>query len=281
MRKHSMNVYLKEKLRAALRRRNIYVFRGLPRGIEVAYDLNCVLGGEHFTTIFDVGANVGSTTNSFLVDYPGAHIWAFEPSRKLYSVLANGLSQCKRVTCEQMAVGSSVGEATLLHTQDTTMFHIATSGGSPLGNDTAADSEAVEMTTLDLYCRQRSINTIDFLKIDTEGHDLEVLRGAASMLTQGTIGCVQCECGLNPENAFHRPLEEVKNFIESYGYRMFGLYEQVHEWPTNEPHLRRANVVFASPHVIDRYRYGHGGGSAKANVVNETGVSSNAQVSCG
>ena len=252
-----MKSYLKETLRTALRRRNIYVLRDLPRGIEVAHDLSCAFGGKNFTTIFDIGANIGETANSFLRDYPSAHIWAFEPSTELYSTLANSLSQCKRVTCERMAVGSSVGEATLLHAQDTTMFHIASLGSSLLRTETTADSETVKMTTLDLYCRQHSINMIDFLKVDTEGHDLEVLRGAANMLQQRMIGCVQCECGLNPENTFHRPLEELKSFIESYGYRTFGLYEQVHEWPTNKPHLRRANVVFVSPKMIARY--GHGG----------------------
>jgi hypothetical protein len=42
--------------------------------------------------------------------------------------------------------------------------------------------------------------------------------------------------------------------MEDRGYRLFQFYEQVHEWPTGYPHLRRCDVVYISPVVIERNR---------------------------
>jgi FkbM family methyltransferase len=248
---------VKKLAKSALERRSIYLLRGLPRGVNIAHDLRAHLEGQKFTRILDVGANVGQTTTHLLRDYPNAHIWAFEPGKKLYSVLSNSFSGNKRVTCEQAAVGSAVGEAVLLQTQVETMFHISTSDHSPLGDAAVIGSESVRMVTIDSYCRNHSLTEIDFLKIDTEGHDLEVLRGAAGMIKQGKIGCIQCECGLNPENTFHCSLEKVRSALEPDGYRLFGIYEQIREWYSNGPHLRRADVLFVSPRLIESYGRRH------------------------
>jgi hypothetical protein len=55
--------------------------------------------------------------------------------------------------------------------------------------------ERIALTTLDSYCAFEGIQKIDFLKIDAEGHDLEVLKGASTMLAEGRITYVQFEFG--------------------------------------------------------------------------------------
>lgn len=58
-----------------------------------------------------------------------------------------------------------------------------------------ARSEAVQLTTVDQVCAEDGIEQIDLLKIDTEGHEIEVLLGASSMLQAGRIASVQFEFG--------------------------------------------------------------------------------------
>lgn len=50
------------------------------------------------------------------------------------------------------------------------------------------------------------------------------------------------------------PIEELKAYLEGKGYYLFGVYEQMPEWPTREPHLRRSNLVFVSEAVIGTNR---------------------------
>jgi hypothetical protein len=120
--------------------------------------------------------------------------------------------------------------------------------------DATGEVESIPATTIDAFCAEHRIERIDYLKIDTEGHDLEVLKGSHEMLSSDRISIVEVECGMNPGNTYHVPFETMKPRLEGYGYRLFRLYDQVCEWPTREPHLRRANAVYLSPRTISENR---------------------------
>lgn len=233
-----------------LRRYGLHVFQTLPRGMDVGYDFRRALPHQNFLVIFDVGANLGQSTAAFLKEFPKAAIWAFEPNRDLYCELRAQFAWTPRVTAQQLAFSSEATEATLVHTSVPTMSHIAQASSKLPTGVTEIGSETVHLTTIDLYCEEHGIHQVDFLKIDTEGHDLDVLIGSRAMLEAGRIMCIQCECGLHPDNGFHRPLEELKAFLEGFGYRLFGFYEQIEEWFGDTPNLRRANIVFLAPQVL-------------------------------
>lgn len=71
------------------------------------------------------------------------------------------------------------------------------------------------------------------------------------MLNEQRIDFVEVEAGMNAGNKRHVPFETLKEYLESKNYLLFGIYEQVHEWPTNEPHLRRTNAVYLSRRMIN------------------------------
>ena len=54
-------------------------------------------------------------------------------------------------------------------------------------------SHEVEIVSLDEFARSRGIEHIDLLKIDTEGAELDVLRGARELIEAGRVGAVQFE----------------------------------------------------------------------------------------
>ena len=54
-------------------------------------------------------------------------------------------------------------------------------------------SEEISLNSIDDYCLMNGITTIDFLKIDTEGNELNVLKGAQRMLTSNSINIIQFE----------------------------------------------------------------------------------------
>ena len=130
-------------------------------------------------------------------------------------------------------------------------FLLGQSKESPINKD--VPTESVDIVTLDEFCRTKRIDHINYLKIDTEGGDLEVLKGAVGMLTEQRIDLVQVEAGMNPTNSRHVSLESLKAFMESHMYFLFGVYEQENEWLTREPHLRRTNPVFISQQMIGRH----------------------------
>jgi len=76
-----------------------------------------------------------------------------------------------------------------------------------------------------------------------------VLRGAERLLREGSIDLLEAEAGMHPENDRHVPFREITQHLEDRGYRLFGIYDQTHEWTTGAPHLRRTNPVFISPRL--------------------------------
>jgi len=142
--------------------------------------------------VLDVGANVGSWTAALLSLAPEATVFAFEPSQAAFRRLADRFSDSPQVTAIQAAVGRANGDATLW----------ADSAGSGLASLTRrrldhfgidfSHSEEVSVITLDSWRLDSGVTPI-LLKMDVEGHELDVLVGAPELLK--SIKVVQFEFG--------------------------------------------------------------------------------------
>jgi FkbM family methyltransferase len=153
--------------------------------------------GQHVNAgpmIFDVGANVGEWSNMALRYFPAnsKYVHAFEPSGAAavkipqfpgyLTVHAFGMSDYEHpVTLYTEAPGS--GMASVYNRR---LSHF----GRELGI-----TEGVRMRRLDDVCADLHIPRIDLLKLDVEGHELAVLRGAGDTLTSGAIRMIQWEMG--------------------------------------------------------------------------------------
>lgn len=215
-----------------------------PHGIKLSADVRRRLANERINVIFDVGANLGQSAREFEKAYPRSVIYSFEPDPDLFPVLQRSIGP--RTTAIPVGVSSRSGK-----------FRFDNSGSGRARHRIASNQDdrelpEVQFTTIDSFCTRHNITRIDLLKIDTEGHDLDVIKGAEQMLTASSVGIVIAECSMNRDNTFHVQFGEIHRHMEQLGYRLFGIYEQVHEWPTRKPNLRRTNAAYISPAVIAR-----------------------------
>lgn len=214
-----------------------------PLGIEVLADVQRSLPRFECATVFDVGANLGQTAVGFTDWHPGAHVHCFEPGAENFRRLSDRTATLSSVRCYKMALGASPGTAELALASLHSMHR--------LGEKAAGQaSESVEVDTVDRVCAREGIPRVSYLKIDTEGHDLDVLRGAQDSLHGQRVDLVEVEAGMNPSNERHVPLEVLKDYLRGFEYHLFGIYEQRHEWPTGRAILRRCNALFISPRVV-------------------------------
>jgi hypothetical protein len=109
--------------------------------------------------------------------------------------------------------------------------------------DELRESEQVEVVTLDQFAKKNNLGSIGLLKIDAEGFDLEVIKGAAGTLSSGRVKFVMAEVGFHPGDDRHPLFDEVRNTLAEHGFRVFGIYNQYME-QSGEPSLRLANVLF-------------------------------------
>lgn len=155
--------------------------------------LRQVLPSMRGGVVFDVGANVGNWTSFALSVQPLLNMHLFEPSFTAYE-------RCSQKTWPP---GVRLNNLGLSERKETLQLNIidSASGMNSLyqrrgveGAEASAQ-ESIHVTTLDEYCEEHSIDHIHFMKVDVEGHELAVFRGASRMLKDRRINMIQFEYG--------------------------------------------------------------------------------------
>jgi hypothetical protein len=87
----------------------------------------------------------------------------------------------------------------------------------------------IYVNTLDNFCKSEEIESIDILKTDTEGYDLEVLKGAENLLNNNAIKFVLAEVGFNKNDIQHTYFHDIYAYLNDKGFKVLGfldLYDQ-------------------------------------------------------
>jgi FkbM family methyltransferase len=199
-----------------------------------------------FTTILDIGANDGSTALKLHSRFPAARIFSFEPHPTTYAQLTAATAGNSRIHTTNSAVGATPGTLPMsVYTESRVntlkpSFH----ADGRFQPTTAID---VPVTTVDTFCTQNAIPTIDLLKIDTEGFDLQVLHGATNILQKGTVRFIYVECN-DLQVAPNDPgtgLLTIDQYLRPFGYRYIATYN---DYNNLEGRLfQSSNALFALP----------------------------------
>lgn len=175
--------------------------------------------------VFDVGANVGSWAALAVQFNPGIRLHCFEPSKPTFLTLV-GSGLPGDVTYNHCGLGSKPEDLTLrIFEEGAGINSLYERKGLEDGWKLAPQlgSETVRIITLDRYCADNSIDRIDFLKLDVEGHELEVLKGSSDMFHAGRIEVMQFEYGGCNIDA-RVLLKDMFEFFEPLTYSFFKLY---------------------------------------------------------
>jgi FkbM family methyltransferase len=160
--------------------------------------------------VFDVGAHVGEWTALALGIAPALQMHCFEPSPASYARLEARFGALANVRLSKTGLSAEPGDATLhVHEREPDRNSLYPGGES---------SERVRLRTLDEYCESEGIDRIDYLKVDTEGHELAVLKGAEHLLREGRVRYAQVEYGPAYLDA-DATLRDVMGLFADLGYR--------------------------------------------------------------
>jgi FkbM family methyltransferase len=178
-------------------------------------------------TFFDVGANDGGTSLKAVKQFPEARIFAFEPHPETFLRLSDATKDYSAVDPVQTALGAEVGDQVMHTYENSTINTLVPNARAPVRFGYKQSSPiTVKCTTVDLFCAERKIEKIDVLKIDAEGFDLEVLKGADAMLKRRAISFVYFEFNdIQPdENSAGGALAPIDEFLRRHQYRFIASY---------------------------------------------------------
>ncbi len=177
--------------------------------------------------VFDVGANTGdySILLSKLVDTSGK-VYTFEAASNTFSKLEERLNQAECTNTyafnnavysedtqiefnefpEDFSVWNSIGKPQMLNPNGSGEY-------VPIVN-----TEIVQAISLDSFCKDKNIQSIDYLKIDVEGAESDVLEGARLLLQQQAIKFIQFEISQKMLEGLNRDAKSTFNILIAHGY---------------------------------------------------------------
>ena len=147
-----------------------------------------------------VGANVGNYIALLMNVFPNAQIHSFEPAKETFATLQKNTAPrlthyAGKVQLNNFGLSDSPSEATLHYDRENSGLASLYNRQLDYFGIDYSKSETVRLSTLDNYCAENNIDHIDFLKMDVEGHELSVLKGAKRMLAESRIDNIQIEFG--------------------------------------------------------------------------------------
>ncbi len=177
-------------------------------------------------TVIDIGAHHGFYTllASKQVGAAGK-VYAFEPSPRERKRLKRHLrlNKCANVQIEGLALGSENGEADLFVVEGAEDY--CNSLRAPMV-EAETRKIAVTVTTLDDYLSRNAIPRVDFIKLDVEGAELGVLRGAEKLLSKAPRPVLLVEVYDIRTAPWGYAAKDIVGFLAGMGYQWYRLLER-------------------------------------------------------
>lgn len=185
----SFNKYVNNKIKEVADRNNLDIkpANTLYGYLELIGHLNGVILNDQYRAIdnikkehivIDAGANVGIF--SILAGLLAKKVFAFEPAPSTYAVLKDNIREYPNIICSQLALGDKSGVASILiNNYSSGANHLTDSEiKSKRPSEFSSIPEKVNEITLDQFVEDNKLSRVDFIKIDTEGYEKQIISGA-------------------------------------------------------------------------------------------------------
>jgi len=184
--------------------------------------------------IFDVGANTGQFLKLILENLvtEDFYIRCFEPGGETFRRLVENCEPDRRIILNNTGLGKEKGETVLYYDAPGSGLASLTKRRLSHFNIPFNQSETVKIDTVDNYCKNNDIERIHLLKIDVEGHELDVLSGAAKMIGNKSIDMISFEfggCNIDTRSFF----QDFYYFFNGFHMNMFRITPSGYLYPIN------------------------------------------------
>ncbi len=172
--------------------------------------------------VFDVGANFGLMTLLFTSKVKDGHVHSFEPTdyalKKFHRNIELNPDLKSKITINHMFVSSSSKKSANIDAYSSWPV-TGSQNKHKIHGGVLQETLNIPSITIDDYCEQNQINKLDFIKIDTDGHELDVLNGAKESIHNFKPQII-FELGIYVMDERGINFEEYSDFFENVNYKL-------------------------------------------------------------
>lgn len=174
--------------------------------------------------IVEAGTFDGNDSILTVNDFPNCKLYGFEPIQELYDRSINRTRGIKNITIEKKALGSSNRKDNIYISK----MHGSTWASSSLlkpiehltihKSITFPENEEVEVVVLDDWCSENDINNIDFIWLDTQGSEWDIIKSSPNIISKTKY--VYCEVSLKQMYEGTPLIEDFKNKMKNLNFEV-------------------------------------------------------------
>lgn len=195
--------------------------------------------------IFDVGSNIGRATSKYLTIFPNSKIHSFEPFPDSYKEFLVRHKNSMGVKLNKYALSSEIGSSILNINKSVDTNSLLKSKKIGANSDKSCisiNSMTVKTNTLDNYCIKNNIREIDILKIDVQGSEIKVLKGALNLLEKNRIKLIYIETYFKQQYVDQPLFHDISKFLYNYNFILQDIYD---------PYFSRNNMMWSDAIFIN------------------------------
>lgn len=172
--------------------------------------------------LFDVGMNHGQTLQKIKEVFADCEIHGFEASKYCFADLEQKFSNDNTIRLNNKALGDT---ETVMQFNEYSWDAMNSFLTRAYGSAKIVETYDVNVTTIDAYCAENKIEKIHVLKSDTEGFELNVLKGGQQMMAQNKIQFVFVELFFDLNFVGQSSVGQIFSYLEENGFSLVRFYD--------------------------------------------------------
>ena len=228
-----MNLFLKTSIQKVFNALG-YQLRKADNGVSYTdpyQEQKRILQNTPVNTIFEVGAADGRDCILYTTIFPYARVFAFEPLPDSFLKIEEKAKINKSIIPFNVAVSSQKGIANFYKTELEDASSLLQSQVTNSTFDVYQKIKGiieVKTDTIDNICKDNDIDKIDLLKIDAQGAEMEILKGAINMLKDRKVRMIYLEVHFIQSYKNSPLYHEIAEFLVSNGFRLHNFFGLIH-----------------------------------------------------
>ena len=196
---------------------------------DVYFHKQKLLNNINVETVFDVGAATGEFIEKYKQMFPNAQIYAFEPRKDVFQYIKDHYKYCNSFN---IALSDKIGESSFFITKNTassSLYKPIIEGNAIEKHTSISEKINVKTDTIDNFCKLNKIKRINLLKMDVQGAELDILKGATFLLENKNIDLIYTEVEFGKIYTDQPLFHHIALFLEKYNYTLYNLYNSVYQ----------------------------------------------------